>query len=165
MAPWLQASIFGLSLFFMLVGLIGLIVPLFPGMLVMWLAALGYGVVSGFDNLGIIFFVFITLGLLVGVTINNIMRGAGARKGGASWLSILLGLVAGVIGTFVFPPVGGLIAAPAVILLLEYLRARDWKKAWNATRRLAVGWGMSFLVRFGIGLVMIALWLLWAFLR
>ena len=165
MAPWLQASIFGLTLFFMLVGLIGLIVPLFPGMLVMWLAALGYGVVSGFDTLGIILFVFITLGMLVGVTIDNIMMGAGARKGGASWLSILLGLVAGVIGTFVFPPVGGLIAAPAVILLLEYLRARDWKKAWNATRGLAMGWGMSFLVRFGIGLVMIALWLLWAFLR
>jgi uncharacterized protein YqgC (DUF456 family) len=165
MGPWLQASIFGLTLFFMLVGLVGLIVPLFPGMLVMWLAALGYGVVVGFDTLGVILFVLITLGMLVGVTIDNVMMGAGARKGGASWVSIILGLIAGVVGTFVFPPVGGLIAAPLVILLLEYLRSRDVEKAWTATRGLAVGWGLSFLVRFGIGLVMIALWLVWAFAR
>jgi uncharacterized protein YqgC (DUF456 family) len=31
----------------MLVGLFGLIVPVFPGLVVMWLAALGYGVASG----------------------------------------------------------------------------------------------------------------------
>jgi uncharacterized protein YqgC (DUF456 family) len=68
-----------------------------------------------------------------------------------------------VVGTFVFPPLGGLIAAPAAVLLLEYARRRDWDRAWQATRGLALGWGLSFLVRFGIGAVMIGAWLIWAF--
>ena len=38
--------------FFMLVGLIGLVVPVFPGLLIMWLAALGYGIVAGFRHAG-----------------------------------------------------------------------------------------------------------------
>ena len=61
-----------------------------------------------------------------------------------------------------FPPVGGFIAAPGAILLLEYSRERNWEKAWRATRGLALGWGLSFLVRFGIGVLMIGAWLVWA---
>lgn len=163
MPAWLDVGTFGLTLFIMLVGLVGLIIPIFPGMVVIWLAALGYGVVTGFGTLGIVIFVFTTLLMIVGVTIDNVMMGAGARKGGASWKTILVGLIAGVIGTFVFPPIGGLIAAPVAILLMEYWRERDWQRAWRAMRGLALGWGLSFVVRFGIGVVMILLWFIWAF--
>jgi uncharacterized protein YqgC (DUF456 family) len=160
---WLDISVFGLTLFVMLVGLFGLIIPIFPGIIVIWLAALGYGIVTGFGTLGWVIFAILTVLMLVGVTVDNVLMGAGARRGGASWGSILVGLLAGVVGTFLFPPVGGLIAAPAAVLLLEYLRGRDWERAWQATRGLAMGWGLSFLVRFGIGAVMIGAWLIWAF--
>jgi uncharacterized protein YqgC (DUF456 family) len=160
---WLDISIFGLTLLVMLVGLFGMIIPIFPGVIVIWLAALGYGIVSGFGTLGWVIFAILTVLMLVGVTVDNLLMGAGARRGGASWGSILIGLLAGVVGTFVFPPLGGLIAAPAAVLLLEYLRGRDWDRAWQATRGLALGWGLSFLVRFGIGAVMIGAWLIWAF--
>jgi uncharacterized protein len=163
--PWAQVSSFGITLFFMLIGLAGLLIPIFPGIPVIWLAALGYGVVTGFTTLGTVLFVLITLMMLVGITIDNVLMGAGARQGGASWLSIIVGMIAGVAGTLLFPPVGGIIAAPAVILLLEYSRGRDWDKAWRATRGLALGWGLSFLVRFGIGLLMIGTWLVWALSR
>jgi uncharacterized protein YqgC (DUF456 family) len=160
---WLDISIFGLTLLVMLVGLFGMIIPIFPGVIVIWLAALGYGIVSGFGTLGWVIFGVLTVLMLVGVTVDNLLMGAGARRGGASWGSILIGLLAGVVGTFVFPPLGGLIAAPAAVLLLEYARRRDWDRAWQATRGLALGWGLSFLVRFGIGAVMIGAWLIWAF--
>lgn len=163
MPTWLDISVFGLTLFVMLVGLFGLIIPIFPGIIVIWLAALGYGIVTGFGTLGWVIFAILTVLMLVGVTVDNVLMGAGARRGGASWGSILVGLLAGVVGTFLFPPVGGLIAAPAAVLLLEYLRGRDWERAWQATRGLAMGWGLSFLVRFGIGAVMIGAWLIWAF--
>jgi hypothetical protein len=162
MPAWLHVSIFALTLIFMLVGLFGLIVPVFPGTVIMWLAALGYGIVAGFDTAGIILFVLITLLMLTGTVVDNLFMGAGARKGGASWGTILLALLAGVIGTFAFPPVGGLIAAPLAVLLLEYSRSRDWQKAWLALRGLAAGWGLSFVARFGIGLLMLVLWLIWA---
>jgi uncharacterized protein YqgC (DUF456 family) len=135
------------------------------GITVIWLAALLYGIITGFDTLGIVLFVLITIGMLVGISVDNILMGAGARRGGASWLTIAVGLVAGIIGTVIFPPFGGLIAAPLAIFLLEVLRNRQWRSGWRATRGLALGWGLSFLVRFAIGLVMIVIWLTWGLFR
>lgn len=158
----LSISIFAITQVFMLVGLFGLVVPVYPGTVIMWLAALGYGIVSGFSTLGIVLFVIITVLMLVSTVVDNLLMGAGARKGGASWGTIILALVAGVVGTIVFPPIGGIIAAPVVVLLAEYRRLRDWGKAWQALRGLATGWGLSFLVRFLIGFVMMGLWWIWA---
>ena len=162
MEPWLDVSIFGLVQLFMLIGLFGLLVPIFPGTVVMWLSALGYGIITGFSTLGIVLFVLITLLMLASIVVDEILIGYGARRGGASWLSIGVALVAGVAGTLLFPPFGGVIAAPLSVLLLEYWRLRDWPKAWRAIRGLAIGWGSSFVVRFGIGLLMMGLWWLWA---
>jgi uncharacterized protein YqgC (DUF456 family) len=52
MPEWLVLSRFWIILVVMLVGLFGLVVPVFPGITVIWLAALGYGVWSGFSTLG-----------------------------------------------------------------------------------------------------------------
>jgi uncharacterized protein YqgC (DUF456 family) len=159
---WVSALAFWLTLLIMVVGLVLLIIPIFPGITVIWLAALLYGIVTGFDTLGIVILVLITLGMIVGVTVDNVLMGAGARQGGASWLTIGVALFAGIAGTVLFPPIGGLIAIPLAIFLLELLRNREWRSAWRATRGVALGWGLSFLVRFGIGLVMISAWLIWA---
>jgi uncharacterized protein YqgC (DUF456 family) len=162
---WADALTFWLTLLIMLGGLALLIVPIFPGITVIWLAALIYGFVTGFDALGIVLMVLITLGMIAGISADNVLMGAGARQGGASWLTILVALVAGIVGTVLFPPIGGFIAIPVAIFLLELIRVREWRSAWRAMRGLALGWGLSFLVRFGIGLVMIAAWLVWVFAR
>ena len=165
MPAWLDASIFWITLIIMAVGLFGLIVPIFPGITVIWLAALGYGVITGFSTLGWVLFAVITVLLIVGVTIDNILMGAKARKEGAAWSSLALGWLAGILGTILLPPLGGIIAAPLVVLLLEYLRQRDFNKALASLRGLAIGWGASFVVRFFIGLAMIGIWLVWALNR
>ena len=148
----------------MLVGLFGLIIPVFPGIVIMWLASLGYGIARGFSTAGIVIFVILTLLMVGGTLVDNVLMGVGARKSGASWLTIGVALAAGVIGTLVFPPFGGIIAAPAAVLLLEFNRVGDWQKAWEALRGLARGWGLSFIARFGIGVVMMVLWWVWAWL-
>ncbi len=165
MPTWLNLSLIGVTTFAMLVGLLGLVVPLFPGIVVIWAAALGYGLASGFNTTGIVIFVIITILMLAGTTVDNVLMGVGARQGGASWLSLGAALVAGVAGTLLFPPVGGLIATPLAVLLVEYLRNRDWRKTWIAVRGLAVGWGLSFVARFFIGVLMIVLWGAWVLLR
>ena len=165
MPSWLSASIFWICLIFMLVGLFGLIIPIFPGIIIIWLAVLVYGLVTGFTTLGWILFALITILLFVGVTIDNILMNAKAHKEGAAWSSLILGMLAGILGTFFLPPLGGIIAAPLVILLIEYLRQHDFTKALKTLRGLLIGWGMSFVARFFIGLVMIGLWLAWALSR
>lgn len=149
----------------MLVGLFGLVIPIFPGIVVIWLAVLAYGLVTGFTTLGWILFVLISILLIVGVTIDNILMNAKAHKEGAAWSSLILGMLAGILGTIFLPPLGGIIAAPLVILLSETIRQHDVKKALRTLRGLLIGWGMSFVARFFIGVVMIGLWLAWALNR
>src|SRR5512135_2335280 len=115
MPAWLSASIFSITLVLMLVGLFGLIVPIFPGITVIWLAALGYGVVTGFNTLAWVMFGVITVLMIVGVTIDNVLMGAKAHKEGAAWSSLALGMLAGVLGTIFLPPVGGILAAPLAV--------------------------------------------------
>ncbi len=165
MPAWLSASILTITLLVMLVGLFGLIVPIFPGITVIWLAALGYGLVIGFSTLGWVLFAVLSVLMIVGVTIDNVLMNAKAHKEGAAWSSLALGMVGGVVGTILFPPIGGILAAPLVVLLLEYLRQHDFNKALLTVRGLLIGWGASFVVRFLIGLAMIGVWVVWALNR
>jgi hypothetical protein len=151
-----------LTLIIMLVGLFGLVIPIFPGVEIVWLAALTFGLIDGFSALGAILFAGITLFGLVGLVIDNVLMATLTRQNGASWVSIFLAMLAGLIGTIIFPPIGGLIAAPLIVLLLEYRRRRSWPESWQVVKGLLAGWGLSLLARFGIGLVMIILWLVWA---
>jgi len=158
---WLQLTLFGTTLFIMLIGLFGLLVPVFPGIFIIWLAALGYGLLSGFGGWGIWLFILITLLMLAGSIIDNVLINAGAVKGGASMRSMWAGIAAGILGTLLLPPFGGLVASPLVVLLLEYRRQHTWSKAFKALGGMAIGWGTAFIVRFGLGVLMIAAWVLW----
>ncbi len=161
MSEFLSASILWVSLIFMVVGLFSVLVPILPGLLIMWLAAMAYGIVRGFGTLGAVVMIFITILVVAGSLADNLLMGAGARKGGASWLTILIALLAGVIGTVVFPPLGGFIAIPLAILALEYARRRNFAQAWQALLGLATGFGAAVAARSLIGLAVLGLWLLW----
>ena len=148
----------------MLFGLFGLVIPIFPGNVVMWVAALIYGLVFGFGRLGTILFSIITLLMLVAVTVDNILMGAKAREKGASWRSIILALLAGVIFTIVFPPIGGIIAAPLVLFLSEFQRRGSSTEATEVVKGLLIGLGLAFVARFLLGVMMLSIWGLWAYL-
>ena len=163
MPLWLETTIIILTVLTMSFGLLGLIIPIFPGNVVMWLAALVYGLIFGFGRLGGIMFTIITLLMLVAVAADNVMMGAKAREKGADWGSIILALIAGVVGTMVLPPIGGLIAAPLVLYVAELQRRRDVDEAKAVVKALLTGWGLAFVVRFGLGVVMFGLWGIWAF--
>jgi hypothetical protein len=116
---------------------------------------------AGFSGWGVFFFVLITLLMLGSTVVDNLLMGAGAKQGGASWKTLGLALLGGVLGTLLMPPVGGIILAPLAVLLSEYVRLHDWQKAWSALRGLATGWGLSFVVRFLMGALMMGFWWLW----
>jgi len=145
----------------MLVTLGGLIVPVFPGLIVIWLLALLYGFAAGFGTLGAVLFVIITVLAIFGEVSDNLLMSKKARQEGARWLSIAIAFVAGIAGSIVFSPLGGIAAALGGLFLAEYIPSRDRKKALAVTKGMAIGWGWAFVLRFGVGLMMIALWAIW----
>jgi uncharacterized protein YqgC (DUF456 family) len=161
MPNWLNLSLNILIYMIMAVGLIGMIIPIYPGVVIIWAAALIQGVVTGFATQEIWVLVVITILMIAGTLVDNVLMGGKARQAGASWTSIAGALLAGLAGTFAFPPLGGIIAAPTLLFLLEYARLRDSQAAWGVTKGLLTGWGLSFVVRFLIGLAMIIVFVLW----
>lgn len=165
MPAWLETTIHILTFLTMLFGLFGLIIPIFPGNVIMWIATLVYGLTFGFGRLGGFLFAIITLLMFVAISADNVLMGAKAREKGADWGSILLALIAGVIGTMLFPPIGGLIMAPLVLYLMELRRlGGNADEAKIVVKALLTGWGLAFVVRFGLGLVMFGLWGTWVIL-
>ena len=162
MPAWLQISIEILTLTFMLFGLFGLVIPVVPGLVIIWVAALGYGIAAGFGTLGWIMFAIISLLMVAGSVIDNILMGTQARQSGASWVSIAAALVFGIAGNFVLPVIGGLIAALLALFIAEWIRRKNWRESLKSVRGMAWGCGWAFVIRFIMGVVMIGLWLVWA---
>ena len=157
-----------LTLFVMLLGLLGLIVPVFPGLTVMWLATLVYALIQWSGKLMTwvdwLLFALITLLMIGGNILDNIIIASKMRGHEIPWKNILLCYAVGILVSLFFTPLIGLVASPLALLGLEYLRFRDWKQARDSAKVFLVGWGASFAARLGIGVVMIAFWMLWAFL-
>jgi uncharacterized protein YqgC (DUF456 family) len=148
----------------MALGLFGLLFYIIPGLTIIWLAVLAYGIVHGFTIGSGILFGIITLLMIGGNLSDNLLMGAQARKSGASWVAILAALAAGIAGTFLLPPFGGLLFAAVAILVVEWIRKKDFKAGLKSTGGILKGCGLSVVIRFMIGVVMIGLWVLWAVL-
>ena len=165
---FLQVALETMTLFALIVGLVGLIVPVFPGLTVMWLATLVYALVQGAADkkTGWDWFAFaiITLLMIVGNIVDNLIIAAKMRDQFIPWSSILLAFAAGIVVSIFFTPLVGLVAAPAGLFLAELNRLKNRDEAIKSTKAYMVGWGWAFAARFLIGLTMIGLWMLWAWL-
>jgi uncharacterized protein len=157
-----------LTLFFMLVGLVGLLVPIFPGLTVMWLATLIYALVRASNQnmhwFEWVLFAIITILMIVGNIVDNVIIARRVREKAVPWSSIVIGYLAGIIASLFFTPLIGIVAAPAGLFGAEYLRLRDRRVALASTRAWMTGWGITIAVRIAIGVVMIGLWMMWAWL-
>lgn len=162
MPEWGSAALNIVTFLIMAVGLLGLIIPILPGLVLIWLAGLGFGLIAGFGTLGGWMFGIMTVLMLAGSLVDNLLMGVGARQGGASWMGIGLGLLAGIAGTLIFPPFGGLLTAPLAMFLYEVQRQGSVARVFQSLKGLAAGWGAGIVVRLLAGLVMIFLWLVWA---
>jgi hypothetical protein len=75
-----------------------------------------------------------------------------------------MAFIAGVIASIFFTPIVGLIAAPLGLYVAEYRRLKNRDDAWKSTKTYMIGWGWAFGARFAVGVVMIGLWMLWAWI-
>ena len=164
MAPGIALALKIFLFFGMLIGLFGLVVPVFPGVTVIWLLTLAYGIIFDFGTLGAWLFGLLTLLAVIGELSDNVLMSGRAYREGASWYAIVLATLAGLIGSVLLTPLGGIAAALGALYLVEYLRQKDAHLAWRRTKSMAIGLGWAFVARFSIGVVMIVLWIIWAWL-
>jgi len=139
-----QVALETLTLLVLLTGLAGLLIPVFPGLTIMWLGTLVYAVVqSANDNMtwvDWVLFTLITLLMIGGNIVDNIIIAKHVREKNVPWSSILLAFAAGLVVSLIFTPLTGIIAAPAGLFLAEWRRLKDRDTAFASTK----GWGSAW---------------------
>ena len=150
----------------LLIGLLGLLVPIFPGLTIMWLATLVYALLqSAAQRMTFwdwVIFAFVTLMMIVGNIVDNLIIARKMRDKFIPWSSIILAFTASIVASLFLTPLVGLAVAPVALFLIEYRRLGDRTAAVDSTKAYMIGWGWSFAARFGIGILMLGSWMLWA---
>ncbi|MDY6846340.1 MAG: DUF456 domain-containing protein [Chloroflexota bacterium] len=172
MSLWAEIPLLFVVILGMLIGLLSLFLVFFPGLTVIWASILLWGISTSFNYdvgpwtfvLTIATFAVITMLMLFGNIIDNIFMAGGARAKGASWWSIALSWVAMILGSMLLSPIGGLGLALLALFIGEILRIKDYRRAFRSTSSMAMGCGYAVAARVLIGLVMIALFVMWYFL-
>jgi len=163
---FLQVLLETFTFFALIVGLLGLIVPVFPGLVIMWLGTLVYALIqsSAGNMTGWKWFLFggITVLMITGSIADNLIIARKMRDKYIPWSSILWAFAAGIVASLFFTPLIGLVAAPAGLFLAESSRLKNRDAAIDSTKAYMIGWGWAFGARFLIGLVMIGFWMIWA---
>jgi len=166
MPDWLEIALQTFTLFVLFIGLLGLIMPIFPGLVIMWLGTLVYALIQNAagNMTGWDWFLFglITLFMIVGNIADNLIIARKMRDKYIPWSSILFAFAASIIVSIFFTPFIGLFAAPLGLFLAESRRLKNRDAAIDSTKTYMIGWGWAFGLRFLIGILMIGFWMLWA---
>jgi uncharacterized protein YqgC (DUF456 family) len=169
MSVLVDAFVFGLAVALMVVGVVGTIIPILPGLFLIWLTVLGYAVREGFAAIDWVTFSILTLIALVAGTADIWLSALGAKTSGASRRAMFLGFIGSIVGLVLgtlipIPIFGNLIGSVlgyAVGLLLgQDHKYQDWRMAIKASLGGVAGWGVATVVQL-VGGVMILILFVW----
>lgn len=142
-----------------LIGLVGIVVPVLPGSLIIGAAVLVWAVDAESAAAWAVFALVVVL-LIAGSLATYVVAGKRVHAAGVPRRSLVVAGLAGIIGFFVVPVVGLLIFFPLGLFAMEYLRLNDpvaaRRSAGVAIRATALG----MLVELGLALLAAATWLI-----
>ncbi len=141
-----------------LVGLVGIVIPVLPGSILIGLAVLVWAVMTGTHAAWLVFAICAVL-LAAGAVITWIITAKRTRAAGVPQRSLVIAGIAGIVGFFVVPVIGLLLFFPAGLYAAEYLRQRDSSQAWRSALVALKATGLGILSELGLALLAAAVWL------
>lgn len=127
------------------VGLVGVVVPVLPGLLLVWAAVAFWGVVVG-GAAGWTLAVAATVLAVISQVVKYTVPGRQLRRAGVPDRALVVGALVGVVGFFVIPVVGLFVGFAAGVYATERARLHDHRAAWTATGHAVRAAGVSILV-------------------
>jgi uncharacterized protein YqgC (DUF456 family) len=143
-----------------LVGLIGIVVPVLPGSILILGAVLVWATASA-TAVGWVVFALVTTLLVVGGIVKYAVPGRGLKTAGVPSRTLVAGGLLGIVGFFVIPVVGLVVGFVLGVYLAELQRV-GLDAAWSSTRAALQAAGLSLLIELAAGLLAAAAWLVGA---
>jgi uncharacterized protein len=141
----------------MLVGLVGVFVPVLPGLLLVIGAAVVWAIDRGGATAWSVAAVMSAIGV-AGIVASSVLPARRTSSAGAPPWVVVAGIVGLVIGFFAVPVIGALIGFPAGVFVAELVRHRHPAPAWRATWEALKSVGLGIAIQLGAGVAMIAIW-------
>src|SRR5690348_16453915 len=112
-----------------LLGLLGIVVPLLPGLPLVWAGALLWAISVHTAGAWVVLGLVTALAAL-GIVLKYVLPGRHLQSSSVGTPTMLGGVAVGVVGFFVLPVVGGVLGFVLGIFLAELLRLRSTSAAW-----------------------------------
>ncbi len=143
------------------VGILGIVVPVLPGLLVALAGVLIWAIDTGST------FGWVVLGICAalyagGLAVKYLVPGRRLKQQGVGTRTLLIALVLGIIGFFVVPVIGGPLGFVLGIYLVERARSREGSVAWERTKHALRAVLMSMGIELGTGLLIATTWVVGA---
>lgn len=143
----------------MLVGLVGIVVPLLPGLLLVWAAVLLWATQAqspaGWLVLGIA-----TILALSGSLLQYVLPGRRMARAGVTTSTTVAGVALGIVGFFVIPLVGAFVGFALGIYLAERVKQGTHAAAWPSTKHALRAIALSMGIELLTGLAIVTTWLI-----
>lgn len=153
-----QSLGFGIAILFILIGVIGTILPILPGSLLIGITVGAYSFFNNWQSPSPLELGFLMLILLIAGTSSWWLPAMGAKKvGGAPKRAILYGTIGGIIGLFFGLFIGTIVGYALGVLLGCYQKYRDFDRALKASLGSLAGQGAAALVEFGAAVLVLIL--------
>lgn len=141
----------------MIVGLIGIVIPVLPGLLLILIGVL----VWAFELQDQVawWVMGISIALFVAcMVLEFLIPGKRMRRAGVKTSTLIIGVLVAIVCAFLIPVVGALIGFPLGIYLVERARRGGHTQAWSATKHALKAVGLNILIEGATGIIIIGLW-------
>jgi len=135
-----------LCLIGIVVGIVGVVVPVLPGLLLCWASVLVWALFADVGWGRWLVLGLCTLWTALGIVIKYAWPGRKLKNAGIPTGTLLVGIALGLVGMFVVPVVGLLLGFVLGVWLAEAARLGGLRTAWPSTRAALLGAGLSVLV-------------------
>lgn len=148
----------GLAGLGILVGIAGILIPVLPGLPIVW-AAVAVWAVAGEDPARWPVLAIATVAVGVALVAQFLVPGRRMLEAGLPGRSLIVGTVAGIVGFFVVPVIGLFLFFVAGVYVAERVRLGGHAEARGATVIALKGVGLSILIELAGGLIAATAWL------
>lgn len=140
-----------------LVGLLGIVIPVLPGLLLVLAGVLLWAVLTATPLAWGILGACVVVAV-AGYALQYLLPGRRMKERGVSTSTLALAVAAGVVGFFVVPVVGALLFFVLAIFVVENTRTRDRGIAWTRTRHAMLAVAQSVGIELLAGLLIAGLY-------
>lgn len=139
------------------IGVVGVIVPVLPGTLVIAIAVTIWAIIVQTTGGWIVLVIVLAL-LGIGEVVKYLTAGKKMVSSGVPRGSLIIAGLVGIVGFFVVPVIGLPIGFVGGLTLAEYVRKDSWPDAWAGAKVALAAVGIVMLVEIGSALLSATTW-------